>query len=138
MRFTPVNVCANTYQRPSSSAKLRKYDCPFASNCNFNLPLVRKKQATKKQTTDFTDFHRCLGLSIRDNPRQSVAELLSLLFLVFYIHILRINHAFVLLGATIGRGSRSSAGSCFRTRSRRALRLCRFVHVLSQFVRSLG
>jgi hypothetical protein len=35
-----------------------------------------QKQATKKQATDFTDFHRYLGLSIRDDPRQSVAKLL--------------------------------------------------------------
>jgi len=42
----------------------------------FQSPLDSKKQVTKKQATDFTDFHRCLGLSIRDDPRQSVAELL--------------------------------------------------------------
>jgi hypothetical protein len=40
-----------------------------------SISLGSKKQATKKQATDFTDFHRCLGLSIRDDPLQSVAKL---------------------------------------------------------------
>ncbi len=47
IRLTPVRVCANTYQRPSSSAKLRKYDCPFTSNCNFNLPWFAKTSHEK-------------------------------------------------------------------------------------------
>src|SRR5580692_6257274 len=138
MRFTPVSVCANTYQRPSSSAKLRKYDSPFTSNCNFNLPLVRKNKPRKNKprisriVTDVLDF---LSVMIRVNPWPSS---FNFLFLVFDVYILGVDDSFVLLGVTIGRGSRSSAGSCLRTRSRRALRLCRFVHVLSQLVRGLG
>src|SRR5208283_398245 len=69
MRFTPVSVCAKTYQRPSSSAKLRKYVCPFASNCTFNLPWVR--QNLKKQATG---FHGCCLSEIRTDPCQSVAK----------------------------------------------------------------
>src|SRR5580693_2455252 len=128
MRFTPVSVCAKTYQRPSSSAKLRKYVCPFASNCNFNLPLVRKKQPTK-QATDFTDFHRCCPLvsrsvTIRVNPWPSSSPSL---FLVLYIHVLRIYYAFVLFGVAIGRCV------CSRSSARRALRrLGCFVHLLRQ------
>src|SRR5580692_8117812 len=114
MRFTPVRVCAKTYHRPSSSAKLRKYVCPFASNCNFNLPLVRKN-TSKKQATDLTDSHRCCPLvsrsvTIRVNPWPSSSPSL---FLVLYIHVLRIYYAFVLLCvAIIGRCVCSGAWTC--------------------------
>src|SRR5579863_228320 len=134
MRFTPVRVCAKTYQRPSSSAKLRKYVCPFASNCNFNLPLVRKN-ASKKQATDFTDFHRCCPLvsrsvTIRVNPWPSSSPPL---FLVLYIHVLCIDYAFVLFGIAVGRCVCSGARTCSALR-----RLGCLVHLLSQLVRGLG
>src|ERR1700683_433500 len=130
MRFTPVSVCAKTYQRPSSSAKLRKYACPFTSNCTFNLPL-NQKNSSKKQATDSTDVLDFRSAMIRANPWPSSS---LVLLLVFYVHVLRIDDAFVFLCVAIGRTVRSRS----RTRSRRALRrLRRLVHLLRQFVRSL-
>src|SRR5271156_358845 len=130
MRFTPVNVCAKTYQRPSSSAKLRKYACPFTSNCTFNLPLV-----SKKQTTDVTNLHgsvlTCKSVMIRANPWPSCSPFL---LLVFYVDILRVDDAFVFLRVAIRR----TVCCRSRTSSRRALRRLRcFVHLLGQLVRSL-
>src|SRR5579863_6632976 len=113
MRFTPVNVCAKTYHRPSSSAKFRKYVCPFASNCNFNLPWVRKKPAT--------DF----DAMIRANPWPSPSPLL---LLIRHIFILCVDDAFVFFGVAVGRGGCSCGRAGFWSGALRRLR--RFVHLL--------
>src|SRR6202030_3397920 len=60
--------------------------------------------------------------------------------LLVYIYVLGIDYAFVLLGFTVAARLRS-AGTAARARvstRRRGLRLRRFVHLLRQFVRSLG
>src|SRR5271166_6382581 len=70
---------------------------------------------------------------IRANP-----WLNSSLFLLFvlYIHVLRINDAFVFLGVAVRRSSRPFARPCARRCALR--RLGCFVHLLGKFVRSLS
>ena len=102
-RLAPRWRRSEQYHRPSSSAKFRKYVCPFTSN-SIHSPPVPKRNARQKQATV---LHGLWTLAILDDARGSSSAghasakaksaRANALFLVLYIDVLRVDHAFIFL-----------------------------------------
>src|SRR5579884_799991 len=126
MRRTPVGVCAKTSHLPSSSARSMKYVSLFTWKSNVLSP----EKTWPRIYTIFTDlFHPCGSVPIRGRT--------ALLF-VFDVHVLGVDYAFVFLLTRRAVDTGLRARACARTGLGSALRLSSLVHLLSEFVRSLG
>src|SRR5207245_7263452 len=76
---------------------------------------------------------RCFGLDGQECPSPHPSPTRSLLI---YVHVLRVDDAFVFFGFTVAAGCSACPSSRRSTARRRSLCLRRLVHLLGQFVRS--